>query len=178
MISSRRLIVDSKTLLVRIAMSSANDTTAAEEVAIVTGRIVLFWVFVYYGSGKLFGWFNGPGIHRTAIFFSTTAHLHPGGFFAVLGGLIEFGAALALVLGIGTRLGALALIGDQAMAIITVTGKHGINSLTATPGYEFNLVLIALALVVLALGSGRFSVDALLARRLRAVKFNWPVDVH
>ena len=35
--------------------------------------------------------FNGPGIHRTALYFSNTAHLHPGGFFAVLGGLIEFG---------------------------------------------------------------------------------------
>ena len=62
------------------------------DVAVVPVRIALVWIFTYYGAGKLFGWFNGPGIHRTALFFSNTAHLRPGGFFAVLGGIIEFGA--------------------------------------------------------------------------------------
>ena len=48
-------------------------------------RVALAWIFVYYGAGKLFGSFNGPGLHNTALFFSNTAHLRPGGFFAVLG---------------------------------------------------------------------------------------------
>jgi len=55
------------------------------------------------------------------------------------------------------------------MAIITVTGKHGINSLSATPGYEFNLSLATLALIVVAFGSGPYSVDALVA-----VAWVWP----
>ena len=50
--------------------------------ALLAARIALAWIFVYYGAGKLFGAFNGPGIHRTAIYFSETAHLHPGGFYA------------------------------------------------------------------------------------------------
>jgi uncharacterized membrane protein YphA (DoxX/SURF4 family) len=41
----------------------------------VAARIALAWVFIYYGAGKLFGAFNGPGIHRTALYFSGMAHL-------------------------------------------------------------------------------------------------------
>lgn len=154
------------------AMSTSEQTTWVTDAALAIVRVVLAWIFTYYGAGKLFGWFNGPGIHRTAIYFSTTAHLHPGGFFAVLGGVIEFGGALALFFGLGSRLAGLALVGDQVMAIITVTGKNGINSLTSTPGYEFNLTLVALALVVVAFGAGQWSIDALVSRRLRTAAMN------
>ena len=139
------------------------------DVAVVAVRIALVWIFTYYGAGKLFGWFNGPGIHRTALFFSNTAHLRPGGFFAVLGGIIEFGAALALALGLVSRLAALALFGDQVMAMITVSWVNGINSLSATPGYEFNLALAAMALVIVGLGAGRLSLDALIGRHLSSI---------
>ena len=132
----------------------------------MAARISLAWVFIYYGGGKLFGWFNGPGIHRTAIYFSQTAHLHPGGFFAVLGGLIEFGGGVALGLGLCSRLAGIALFGDMVMAMITVTWATGINSQTSPPGYQLNLALGVLALVVAVFGSGRLSLDAVIERRL------------
>jgi len=134
--------------------------------ALVAVRVALVWIFTYYGAGKLFGAFNGPGLHRTALYFSDTAHLRPGGFFAVAAGVIEFGGALLLALGLVARLAGLALLVDQVMAMITVTWVNGINSLSATPGYEFNLTLCALALTVLLLGAGRVSVDHLIERRL------------
>ena len=34
------------------------------DLALVAARIALAWIFIYYGAGKLFGSFNGPGIHR------------------------------------------------------------------------------------------------------------------
>ncbi len=46
------------------------------------------------------------------------------------------------------------------MAMITVSWVNGINSLSATPGYEFNLALAAMALVIVGLGAGRLSLDA------------------
>ena len=144
-----------------------DPTVLGTDVAVVPVRIALVWIFAYYGAGKLFGWFNGPGIHRTATFFSETAHLHPGGFFAVLGGIIEFGGAVALAFGLLSRLAALALLGDQVIAMITVTWAHGINSLSATPGYEFNVALAAMTLVIVGLGAGRPSLDAVIGRRLR-----------
>jgi putative oxidoreductase len=136
--------------------------------ALLVARIGLAWIFIYYGAGKLFGSFNGPGIHGTALYFSQTAHLHPGGLFAVLGGLIEFGGGIALAVGIFSRLAGLALFGDMVMAMITVTWATGINSRSNPPGYQLNLALGVLALVVALLGSGRFSLDARIERRIVA----------
>jgi len=134
--------------------------------ALLAARIALAWIFIYYGAGKLFGAFNGPGIHRTAIYFSETAHLHPGGFFAVLGGITEFGSAVALALGLFSRLAGIALFGDMVMAMITVTWATGINSAAPPPGYQLNMALGVLALVVAVFGSGRFSLDALVEQHI------------
>jgi len=148
------------------ALFGTRTAAVPADLALVAGRTALAWVFIYYGGGKLFGWFNGPGIHRTAIYFSQTAHLHPGGFFAVLGGLIEFFGAIALALGLASRLAGIALFGDMVMAMITITWATGINNSVNPPGYQLNLAVGVLALVVAILGSGRFSLDALIERRL------------
>jgi putative oxidoreductase len=97
---------------------------------------------------------------------SDTAHLNPGGFFAVLVCVIELGAAIALILGLGSRLAALVLVGDQIVAVITVNWTNGIEQLNG--GYELNIALIALALVMVFMGAGRYSVDAIVERRLAA----------
>jgi putative oxidoreductase len=138
------------------------------DLALIAARTALAWIFIYHGSGKLFGWFNGPGLHRTALYFSGTAHLHPGEFFAVLGGVIEFGSGIALALGFASRLAGLSLFGDMVMAMITVSWANGINSETANPGYELNMALGVLALVIAFFGAGRFSLDALIERRATA----------
>jgi putative oxidoreductase len=150
------------------AVFRTRTTPLSTDCALIAARIALAWVFIYYGAGKLFGWFNGPGLHRTALYFSQTAHLHPGGFFAVLGGLIEFGSGIALALGFASRVAGVALFGDMVMAMITVTWATGINNSVNPPGYQLNLALGVLALVVAILGSGRFSLDALVERRLEA----------
>jgi putative oxidoreductase len=154
---------------IRTALEAAVGTRTAAlpaDCALVATRIALAWIFIYYGAGKLFGAFNGPGIHRTAIYMSQTAHLHPGGLFAVLGGVVEFGGGVAVGLGLATRLAGLALFGDMVMAMITVTWSTGINNLTNPPGYQLNLALSVLAIVMAIFGAGRFSVDALLERHV------------
>ncbi len=148
------------------AVVSTRGASPALDWAMLSARIALAWIFVYYGAGKLCGAFNGPGIHRTALYFSETAHLHPGGLFAVVGGLIEFGGGVALALGLLSRLAGVALFGDMVMAMITVTWATGINSSSNPPGYQLNLALAVLALVVAILGSGRFSLDAVIERRV------------
>ncbi len=147
-------------------LCSVRSSPLPADLAMLAARTGLAWIFIYYGAGKLFGAFNGPGIHQTALYFSNTAHLHPGGFFAVLGGLTEFGGAISMALGLAARLAGLALFGDMVMAMITVTWATGINSSTSPPGYQLNLALGVLALVVALLGSGRFSLDAVVERRL------------
>ena len=77
--------------------------------------------------------------------------------------------AIAIALGLGSRLAGLALFGDQVIAMITVTWASGIGTLS-TGGYEFNITLAALALSVVALGSGRLSIDNVIRRRLRGTQ--------
>jgi putative oxidoreductase len=145
------------------------STGLAADAALLAVRIALAWVFIYYGAAKLFGSFGGAGphgFHQTSLYMSHTAHLHPGGLFAVLAGVIELGGGIAMALGLCTRLAGLALCGDMVVAMITVTWATGINSASSPPGYQLNLALAVLALAVALTGAGRFSVDAVIARRL------------
>lgn len=150
------------------AVVSSRTGALRADAALVAARVVLAWIFIYYGAGKLFGAFHGLGLHREALYFANTAHLHPGGFFAVLGGVLEFGGGIAVALGVGSRLVGLALFGDMVMAMITVTWTTGLNSTTAPPGYQLNLAVGVLALVIAVFGAGRFSLDALAERRFVA----------
>jgi putative oxidoreductase len=141
-------------------------TALPSDLALVAARVALSWIFIYYGAGKLLGAFNGPGLHATALYFDNVAHLHPGGLFAVLNGVIELGGGVALALGLLARLAGLALFGDMVVAMVTVTWSTGINSVTAPPGYQLNIALAVLGLIIAFLGAGRCSLDALVARRL------------
>lgn len=158
-----------RVLALAAAVVRTRASSPAPDVALVALRLALAWIFVYYGGSKLFGWWHGMGIHGTTLYFANTAHLHPGGFFAVLGGSLEFGGAIALALGFASRLAALALVGDMVMAMITVTFANGFNSEKLPAGYEFNVALAVMALVIVILGAGRLSIDALLERRILAM---------
>ena len=134
----------------------------------------LAWVLYHLlRGGKLFGWFNGPGFHQTALVHVQHGHTSiPAGCSLALGGVIELGGGLAMALGLAaTRLAGLALFGDMVMAMITVTWSTGINSQTAPPGYQLKpSALAVLALVMAVIGAGRFSIDAFLERRLAPVE--------
>jgi len=89
------------------------------------------------------------------------AHLRPGTFFALVGGIIEFFGGISVGLGVLGRIAAAALVGDMVMAMITVTWQNGIVSNAVGSGYELNIALAALALVIAIMGTGRFSLDVL-----------------
>ena len=148
-------------------LRATRDLVGTRDLALVAARVGLAWIFVYHGAATLFGAFGGGGLHQQAAFFSSVAHLHPAMFFAVLGGIIEFFGGLAVGLGIFGRLAAVGLVGDMAMAMATVTFGNGIVSNAAGSGYEINVALAMLALVVALMGTGRFSLDELLRARYR-----------
>ena len=50
---------------------SVRPSPLTADLGLLAARIALAWIFIYYGAGKLFGAFNGPGIHRTTLYFST-----------------------------------------------------------------------------------------------------------
>ena len=133
------------------AVVSTRMAAPPADLAHVAVRTALAWIFIWYGAGKLFGSFNGPGIYQTALFMANTTHLHPAGLFAVLGGVIEFGGGIAVAFALASRLAGHALFGGMVMAIITVTGANGINSEKLPAGDELNVALAELALVVVLL---------------------------
>jgi putative oxidoreductase len=145
---------------------ATRDAPISRDLALLAGRIALAWIFIYHGAGTLFGAFNRGGIHPQAVYFAHVAHLHPGTFFAVLGGIIEFFGGIAVGLGIFGRLAAAGLFGDMVMAMITVTFGNGVIG-PGGSGYELNLALAALALIIFLLGTGRFSLDVALRKLLR-----------
>jgi putative oxidoreductase len=148
------------------ALLSPRTAALPANCALVAARAVLALLFIYHGSRRLFGWFDGPGLHASGEYFANTAHLHPGELFALLGGIIEFGGGIAIAVGFVARLAGAGIFVDMMMAIVTVTWSNGINATTGKSGYELNLALGTLALMIAFYGAGRFSIDALLERRL------------
>ena len=49
------------------AVLSTRTSALRADFALIAARIALAWIFIYYGAAKLFGAFNGMGIHGTAL---------------------------------------------------------------------------------------------------------------
>jgi putative oxidoreductase len=130
-----------------------------EDIALLVLRLVLGGVFVAHGAQKLFGSFGGPGIEGTAGFHEQLG-IKPAKPMAILAGLAEFVGGMLVVAGFLTPLAALALIAVMVVAIVTVHLKNGFFA--ASGGYEFNLVLIAVAVALVLAGSGAYGLDAAL----------------
>ena len=75
----------------------------------------------------------------------------------------EILAGVALLLGLLTRLSALAMIIVQVGALATVTWAKGF-ALEGGVGYEYNVALMAMCLAVALTGGGNLSVDRLIWR--------------
>jgi putative oxidoreductase len=81
-----------------------------------------------------------------------------------------FGGASAL-LGVATRLGALAVLVTQGVAVAKVHASKGFNNLAG--GWEFNLALMAMAAGLLVAGPGVLSGHELVERRLQRQPLAW-----
>jgi putative oxidoreductase len=127
------------------------------DVASLLLRVMIGVVFIAHGAQKLFGAFGGGGLAATAEAMAGYG-LEPGMFFAVLGGLSESGGGLLLLVGLLTPLAGLIIIGDMVVAIVVSSGQNGFIALGRL-GYEYNLVLITIALALVIAGPGRLSLD-------------------
>src|SRR3954469_19642043 len=126
------------------------------DLALFVLRVVVGGLFAAHGAQKLFGSLGGHGIAGTGQFFESLG-LQPGERHARLAGLGEFGGGLLLILGLLTPLGAAALIGVMTVAILTVHAPKGWQATEG--GYEYNVVLGAVAFALAAAGPGAWSID-------------------
>lgn len=122
-------------------------------------RLVLGLSFVGHGAQKLFGWFGGPGLKNTAGFFESIG-IKPGFLMASLAGLSELIGGALFTVGLLTPLAGLIIAGTMVVAIATVHGKNGYWA--TQNGYEYNILIMAVAIGVAVTGSGVYGLDHLL----------------
>jgi putative oxidoreductase len=85
------------------------------------------------------------------------AHLHIPGWMAYLVVAAEFGGGILVVLGLLTRIAALAILVDMLVAIFKVHLPHGLFSQNG--GFEFPLTCAAIAFSLIFFGAGPISLD-------------------
>jgi putative oxidoreductase len=136
-------------------------------------RIVLGAVFFAHGAQLTLGWFGGFGLHASMQFFVATLHIPAA--LAITAISAEFLGGLALLAGFFTRLAAIGIAVDMIVAVIMVHRQFGFFmnwfGQQKGEGYEYHLLVIAIAAYLLLEGAGAVSVDHILwanAQRDRA----------
>lgn len=144
----------------------ATDDSLAALIARLTLGIMIF----PHGAQKALGWFGGGGFNGTLDFFQQTW-----GIPAVLTVLVivaELFGGIGLVVGFLTRVWAIAVAGVMVGAVLIAGHLQNGFFMNWTgqqegEGFELHLLAIGLALVIMRLGGGRWSIDRALATRGR-----------
>ena len=123
-------------------------------------RLCLAAIFMTHGSQKLFGLFGGHGLTGAATSFAGLG-FKPAMFWAVVAGLIEFACGLSMLLGFLTRYAGVLLSVFMCVAIYKVHWKDGFF------GFEYQLLIIASALSLVAGGPGALALDSI--RRKKSI---------
>ncbi len=128
-------------------------------------RLTLGIVMFPHGAQKVLGWFGGHGFSGTMNFF--TQQMHIPAVFAVLAIAAEFLGSLGLITGFLSRIAAFGIAMNMIVAIKMVHAANGffINwyGNQKGEGFEYHLLAIGLALIVMIYGAGKASVDAAIA---------------
>lgn len=128
-------------------------------------RLTLGLVFLPHGLQKTLGMFGGYGFSGTYGFF--TDKMGMPGVVALLVILAESLGALGLIVGFATRLGALGIAAVMSGAIIMAHWQNGFfmnwSGKQAGEGFEYHLLALGIAIVLLIRGGGALSVDRMIA---------------
>lgn len=130
-------------------------------------RLTLGIVMFPHGAQKVLGLFGGYGFNGTMNFF--TQQMHIPAVFAFLAIAAEFLGSLGLITGFLSRLAAFGIAANMVVAIALVHGANGffINWFgnQKGEGFEYHLLAIGIALIVMIYGGGKLSADGLIAAR-------------
>jgi putative oxidoreductase len=140
-------------------------TKTNENAGLTVLRLVLGIVFFAHGAQKMLGWFGGFGFH------GTMGALEQMGMPSILAFFIiftEFFAGLGLLAGLLTRVAALGISGLMIGAISMVHAHNGFfmnwYGNQKGEGYEYHLLVLAMAVVLILQGAGSFSLDRALSK--------------
>ena len=124
--------------------------SAFVDVTLLLIRVVAGLAFTIHGWGKIqnpFGWMGPDGFAP--------------GIFQALAAIAEFGGGLAWILGLLTPLASLGILSTMAVAFSFHAFMRGdpFVSMTGGPASELAALYFSVALLLMAMGPGRFSLD-------------------
>mgnify|MGYP000019068907 CR=1 FL=1 len=138
-----------------IALLTKTNDSAAPLLARLTLGLVMF----PHGAQKLLGWFGGYGFTGTMNFFTGTMHIPT--LFAFLAILAEFAGSLALIFGVFSRVAAFGIASVMVVASATAHSANGFfmnwSGQQKGEGFEYHLLALGLALIVIIYGGGKAS---------------------
>ena len=127
-------------------------------------RLTLAIVMFPHGAQKALGSFGGHGFKATVNYFKSSGIP---GFLAVLAIAAEFLGPIGLAIGFLTRIAAFGIACIMIVAVITVHWPHGFfmnwNGNQKGEGFEYHLLALAIAITLMIVGAGAWSVDRVLA---------------
>lgn len=140
--------------------------TDTHNFALAILRFIFGIVFFAHGAQKALGWFGGYGFHGTMGFF--TQQMGIPAPFAFLAICAEFLGGIGLMLGFLSRVAAFGIACNMLVAVLMVHHQFGFfmnwSGTQKGEGFEFHLLVLAMALAIMVLGGGALSLDALLSR--------------
>jgi putative oxidoreductase len=143
-----------------------------DRVSSLVARLSLGLVMFPHGAQKALGWFGGNGFSGTMGFFTGQLHIPP--LFAFLAIAAEFVGSIGLITGLLSRVAAVGIGVNMVVAIIMVHGANGFfmnwYGNQKGEGFEFHLLTLGLAAVVILAGAGKWSVDSFLNRRFEKMQ--------
>ncbi|HLA05442.1 MAG TPA: DoxX family protein [Syntrophales bacterium] len=132
-------------------------------------RVMLGIVMFPHGAQKLLGWFGGFGFAGTMGFFTEQMHIPAVLAFLVI--LAESIGAVGLVVGFLSRVAAFGVACVMVGAIWLVHWPNGFfmnwSGKQAGEGFEYHLLVIAISLALMIAGSGKWSVDRIIAGKMK-----------
>ena len=139
-----------------------------DEAAMLILRLLFGLVFFPHGMQKLLGWFGGYGFAGTFDMFTTKMGIPA--VFAFLAIIAEGLGPLGLITGLLTRVAAFGIAVEMAVAVYLLHWQNGFFmnwfGNQKGEGFEYHILVIAIAIVLIIKGGGKWSADRAIADAL------------
>ena len=134
-----------------------------DDVALLVLRILLGVVFIPHGMQKILG-FSG-----TMQMFTTNLHIP--WIFAFLAIMAEFLGSWGLITGLFTRVAAFGIAVNMVVAVYMLHWQNGFFmnwfGNQKGEGYEYHILVVAIALALMIKGGGKWSIDRALTEKVK-----------
>jgi len=141
--------------------------STGDDPGLFIARVMLALVFIPHGSQKLLGLFGGYGFSGTMAYMTSTGLPAVAVFLIIMG---ESLGSLALLFGFFGRFMAFGIFMIMTGAVLLVHIHIGFFmnwfGTQKGEGFEYHILAIALALLIMINGSGKFSIDRVIHKYL------------